>query len=110
LRVLEILPKLIQLEKLGYFHSHPQWGRTKGLAELSENDICAMEEGEVELVVAINDGKRRIHWKESRGQLSGTLGKFRIDIASFYIRTSDGEIMSYRVVCPYAVGFDRAFS
>ena len=108
-KVLEILPNLIQLEKLGYFHSHPQWGRQKGRAELSEGDIDSMEEGEIELVVAINDARGKMPWGESNKRLFGTLGGYRIDIAGYYIRTSDGEIMQYRILCPYAVGFDYAF-
>ena len=111
LKVLEILPELVQLEKLGYFHSHPQWGKRKGRAELSEEDIDSMEEGDLELVISINDTNRRINWRESKeGRLYGTLGNYLINIAGFYIRKKDSEIMQYRVICPYAVGFDKAFN
>jgi len=109
-KVLDVLPNLIQLEKLGYFHSHPQYGRKKGVAELSEEDIESMNTRELELVVAINDSKRSSWWNESDKGLKGTLGKYRIEIAGFYKRTSDEEVKSYRIVCPYAVGFDQAFS
>ena len=110
LKVLEILPELIQLEKLGYFHSHPQWGKSKGVARLSEGDEDSMTEGEIELVVAINDAARRTPWKESGKQLTGTLGNYRFAMAGFYLRQSDSRIQEYRLVCPYAVGFNCAFA
>ena len=110
LKVLEVLPELVQLEKLGYFHSHPQWGKSKGIAKLSEEDVEFLEEGELDLVVAINDAERRMNWGESEGRLYGTLGKYRIDISGFYKRRYDGKTMQYRIICPYAVGFDNAFN
>jgi proteasome lid subunit RPN8/RPN11 len=109
LKVMEILPNLIHLEKLGYFHSHPQWGQSTGIPKLSNADKEYMTEGDLEIVVAINDADRKSNWKESRSGLSGTIGKYRITIAGFYKRTSDSRIMQYRVMCPYAVGFDYTF-
>jgi hypothetical protein len=79
------------------------------MAELSEDDVESMEEGELELVVAINDVKKKMTWDESDNILNGTIGRYRIDIAGYYIRKSDGELMQYRILCPYAVGFDYAF-
>jgi hypothetical protein len=107
LKVIEILPRLIHLQKLGYFHSHPQFGKKRGLAELSEQDKDYMHEGEIEIVVAINDAKKTSRWTESKNRLSGTLGKYNITIAGFCKK--DSEIIQYRVLCPYAIGFDYAF-
>ncbi|MDH5482994.1 MAG: Mov34/MPN/PAD-1 family protein [Candidatus Bathyarchaeota archaeon] len=109
LKVIEVLPKLVHLQKLGYFHSHPQFGNKRGTTELSEFDKDFMQEGETEIVVAINDARKTLPWTESKTGLSGTLGKYRITIAGFYKRKKDGKIVRYRVLCPYAVGFDYAF-
>jgi hypothetical protein len=109
LKVIEILPKLIHLQKLGYFHSHPQYGGKRGSPELSGQDSEYMGEGELEIVVAINDAGKTIRWAESRKMLSGTLGEYSIVLAGFYKRRRDGEIQQYRIVCPYAVGFNYAF-
>jgi len=109
LKVIEILPKLIHLQKLGYFHSHPQFGNKRGVASLSEADKDYMQGGEAEIVVAINDAKKSLRWRESKNGLSGALGKYNIVIAGFYKRKKDGRIMNYRVLCPYGVGFDYAF-
>lgn len=108
LKVIETLPKLIHLRKLGYFHSHPQWGTSRGIAKLSEPDKEYMREGEMEIVVAINDRKRRVPW-QSNMRLFGTIGRYYIVIAGFYKRKEDSRIKQYRILCPYAVGFDYAF-
>jgi len=107
LKVIELLPQLVHLQKLGYFHSHPQFGNTRGNPELSDLDKDFMDEVETEIVVAINDAKKTLPWKEVRNGLSGTIGKYHIKVAGFYKR-KDGKIKQYRVVCPYAVGFDYA--
>jgi hypothetical protein len=109
LKVIEVLPKLIHLQKLGYFHSHPQFGEKRGLAQLSEPDKEYMGEGEIEIIVAINDAKKTSPWTETKNKLSGTLGKYHITIAGFYKRKKDSKIIQYRVLCPYAIGFDYAF-
>jgi hypothetical protein len=108
--VTEILPKLIHLEKIGYFHSHPQFGEHKGKPGLSDKDKEYMTPGDTELVVAINDSKKSSLWNETKKGLSGTLGKYHIVIAGFYKKTKGEQIMSYRVVCPYATGFDLALA
>ena len=107
--MLDVLPNLVQLEKLGYFHSHPQYGRNIGIPKLSEGDIESMRAGELELVIAINDSKRRSR-EETYAGLKGTLGKYRIELSGFYKRKSDDEIKQYRIICPYAIGFDQSFS
>ena len=107
---MKVLPELIQLEKLGYYHSHPQWGNHRGVAKLSIVDKESMIKGEMELVVSINDSKRSSWWRESGKRLTGTIGNYRIKLAGYYLRSSDRRIMRYRLVCPYAVGFDTAFS
>jgi hypothetical protein len=58
LKVLKVLPRLVHLEKLGYFHSHPQFGGSKGLPQLSDQDEKSMSSGEIDVVVAINDSAR----------------------------------------------------
>ena len=108
--VLSVLKELIQFDKLGYYHSHPQYGDTKGVARLSEEDKESMTDGEIELIVAINDSKRGSWWKEKGKRLTGTIGPYRFDMAGYYHRKSDHKYMQYRLVCPYAVGFDQAFA
>ena len=107
LKVTEILPDIIHLEKVGYFHSHPQFGSTRGKPELSDLDKEYMALGNVELVVAINDQKKSVLWSETKKGLSGTLGKYHVVIGGFYKR-KDKIIVKNRILCPYATGFDLA--
>jgi len=109
LKVIEILPKMIHLQKLGYYHSHPEDEEFLGIAKLSKDDKNSITEEEVELVVAINDAVRKSAWRETTSGLSGTIGNYRFTIAGFYKRSSDHRIRRYRVMCPYAVGFDYTF-
>jgi len=107
LKVTEVLPKIVHLTKVGYFHSHPQFGKSKGLPQLTETDEEYVEPGEIEIVIAINDSKKTALWTETKKGLCGTLGKYKISIAGFY-KKKDGKITSCRIVCPYATGFDLA--
>jgi hypothetical protein len=107
LKVTEILPDIIHLEKVGYFHSHPQFGNTRGKPELSNLDKEYMDPGNIELVIAINDQKKSALWRETQKGLCGTLGKYHVVIAGFYKR-KDNTIVKHRILCPYATGFDLA--
>jgi len=109
LRVNEAIPKLVHLQKLGYFHSHPQFGGKRGDTGLSETDENSMLETEIEIVVAINKGTRKSYWGESRDELAGSVPGYNIRLAGYYKAAKKGEITKRRIVCPYAVGFDNAF-
>lgn len=109
LKVIEVLPKLVQLQELGYFHSHPQWGKIRGKSQLSNQDKEYISEGDLEIVVAINDARKSVPWRQSKNQLSGTIGKYHITIAGYYKRKRDNRIVQYRILCPYAIGFDYTF-
>ncbi|MDH5691367.1 MAG: Mov34/MPN/PAD-1 family protein [Candidatus Bathyarchaeota archaeon] len=108
LKVNELIPQLMHLQKLGYFHSHPQFGDHRGETSLSKYDKESMQETEIEIVVAINEAKRSSWWTESGKELSGTLEGHNIRIAGFY-REENGRIKKCKIVCSYAVGFDYAF-
>lgn len=108
LKVTSVLPELVHMQILGTFHSHPQFGEERGVAKLSDCDKDSLKSGNIEIVVAINDKKKSFSWAETKDGLAGTIGDYHVVIAGFYKRTSDQKIMNYRVVCPYAVGFDHA--
>jgi hypothetical protein len=108
-KIREAIPKLANLDYLGDFHSHPQFGESKGVAELSETDKQSIEETKIELVTAINTSKHHQKWTANKGVLSGSVCHFNIKIAGFY-KSKNGEIKQLDVVCPYAVGFDTALN
>ncbi len=108
-QVLDVIPELIQFEKLGYYHSHPQWGDQKGAAELSETDIDSMNEEEIELVVALNTADTSVWWEEKGLGIRGTIGEYMVEIAGYYLETPN-KLVPTQLVCPYAIGFDQAFT
>ena len=108
LKIESVLPDLVHMEFLGTYHSHPQFGKEKGEVRLSDCDKDSLNAGNIEIVVAINDKKVTCSWAETKYGLSGTIGDYHIAIAGFYKETSNQKIMNYRIVCPYAVGFDYA--
>ena len=69
LKVNEIIPQIVHLEKLAYFHSHPQFGENRRTPSLSKCDKESIEETEIEIVAAINEAKRENWWRESRKEL-----------------------------------------
>lgn len=108
-RVQEILPQLLQLQHVGYFHSHTQRGEQKSASGLSDQDIEGMIPEQIEIVAAINNAKRRVDWSTTRNDLYGTIGDFHIKMAAYYKRKKDQKIMHYPILCPYVLGFDLTF-
>jgi len=104
-RVQEILPKLVHLKHLGYFHSHTQRGAQKATAEPSRPDIESMIPAQIEIIVAVNDSKRRTQWYATGKELRGTIGKYRFRLACHY-KKINRKIKQYPILCPYVLGFD----
>ena len=109
MKVKEAIPKLMHLDCLGYFHSHPQWGEIKGTAELSQADKESMDAKDIEIVVAINNKKYHKAWKAKNGELFGSICDYSMRLAGFYKRVN-GQVKQLDLVCPYAVGCDNAFN
>jgi proteasome lid subunit RPN8/RPN11 len=107
LKLKEAIPKLMHLECLGDFHSHPQFGDKKGKAVLSKTDKESMEDCAIEIIAAINASKHKSSWKATNGELTGSICDYNFRLAGFY---KDGGIKQLDIVCPYAVGCDNAFN
>ena len=91
---------------MGYFHSHPQRGNQKASPKLTNVDIRSMIPCQIEIVIAINDAKKKAKWNEGQQyELHGTIGKYNIQIAGYY-KTRNGK---NRLLCPYILGFDYTF-
>jgi proteasome lid subunit RPN8/RPN11 len=104
-KVRETIGKLMQLQHLGYFHSHTQWGKEPTSAEQSATDRDSMNTSEIDVVVALNEAKRVRKWRLSGRILCGSINKYHIQIAGYY-KTKKDEIRDYGIFCPYALGFD----
>lgn len=72
---------------LGSFHSHPEWGSTRGVAEMNEEDIQNMssEKEKLSFIIAISSRKKgSAPWEvQPDGTIKGSLAKFNFHIAVF---------------------------
>lgn len=108
-RVRTCLAALTNYEQLGTFHSHPAWGNCRALARPSLLDANSLDEGELDLIVAVNDAhrRRRFHYVEEGRALEGTVCDFSIKIAGFYKPPlGDTRVRRVPIRCPHAIGFE----
>jgi hypothetical protein len=106
-RVRACLQFLSHLELLGTFHSHASWGNLRANPRLSDWDAQTMDEGNVEIIVAVNDLLRRSAWRNIDGgrQLAGSLSDFSLSLAAYYRNGNHRRPVRTQIRCPYALGF-----
>jgi len=99
----KILSQHTTYSHLGYFHSHPQFGKRRYGTAQSSKDIESMGNSELEIIVAINDRLRSQKWTIVQKELRGSTEEHSIRMAAYY-RDSDGEISKCPISCPFATG------
>jgi proteasome lid subunit RPN8/RPN11 len=100
-----ILARFNKLQKIGDFHSHTQFGPTKGLPVPSEEDIKGMTPGHIYLIVAINNNEKTLPWGEKRdGTLSGSVSEFFFKISAHFVN-GDSSVKRAKIHCPLPPGF-----
>jgi proteasome lid subunit RPN8/RPN11 len=100
-----ILARFNKLQKIGDFHSHTQFGPTKGLPLPSEEDIKGMTPGHIYLIVAINNNEKTMPWGEKRdGTLSGSVSEFFFKISAHFVN-GDSSVKRAKIHCPLPPGF-----
>ncbi len=127
-RIEEILERFAKLQIIGDFHSHTQYGDTKGLFIPSPDDIKSMVTGQIYLIIAVNDIDKVYPWSENRdGTISGSVGKMFFKIAAYYLarkkntkadkkesednknnekdKGSEFEVKRAKIYCPFPPGF-----
>lgn len=100
-KVLDRLP----ISLIGDFHSHTELGDLKAQAIPSKVDIADMDEGNVYLIVAINDGVRHQRWKWNQdGTISGSLNSYHIKIgASICTKNGRWKFEKAKIHCSFAM-------
>lgn len=103
-----ILARFDKLQIIGDFHSHTQFGLTKGLPIPSPEDIKEMLPGHVYLIVAINNNEKTMPWGENRdGTISGSVSDFFFKISACFLNNGNGvtSVKKAKIHCPFPPGF-----
>lgn len=99
-----ILQRFTKLQRIGDFHSHTQFGNSKGLPVPSLEDIKEMVPGHVYLIVALNNNQKTMQWGENRdGTISGSIGDYFFKLSAYYL--NDGSVKRAKIHCPFPPGF-----
>jgi proteasome lid subunit RPN8/RPN11 len=100
-----IIAQFNKLQKIGDFHSHTQFGPTKGLPIPSSEDIKGMVRDNIYLIVAINNNEKTMSWNENRdGTISGSASDFFFKISAHFINGSTS-VKKATIHCPFPPGF-----
>jgi proteasome lid subunit RPN8/RPN11 len=100
-----ILSRFDRLQIIGDFHSHTQFGASRGLAVPSPEDIKSMAAERIYLIVAINNNKKTMSWAENRdGTISGSVEKFSFKVSAYYL-TDNFSLRKAKIHCPFPPGF-----
>jgi len=103
----KIEPILAQFDRLmiiGDYHSHTQFGMTRGLPRPSEEDVTGMKQEHIYLIVAINNNNKTMRWAENRDNtISGSVGDFFFKISAYFL--NGASVRKARVHCPFPPGF-----
>lgn len=103
-RVAEAVRSTSRWECVGDYHSHPMYGTIRATTTLSKVDRSFFKDGNVAIVVAINDSARQQRWNYVQGGgVSGSINGYNIRIAGYH--KSNGTIERAPIHCPYAIGF-----
>ncbi|TET35638.1 MAG: hypothetical protein E3J72_10850 [Planctomycetota bacterium] len=82
-RIMKDLPRR---QVVGEFHSHPSWGTLRGVTKLSRWDLVDNEVGSVQIVIAVNDRRRKAPWRiTKKGMITGILGNVHLQLKGYYI-------------------------
>lgn len=101
----QILSRFDRLQIIGDFHSHTQFGMSKGLPFPSPEDISGMKTEHIYLIVAINNNKKTMSWAENRDStISGSVGDFFFKISAYYLN-KHSFARKARLHCPFPPGF-----
>lgn len=102
-KITPILERFDKLQIIGDFHSHTQFGSTKGLPVPSEEDIAGMEQGQIYLIIAINNNEKTVGWGENRdGTISGSAGDVFFKISAYFINKKNTK--RAKIHCPFPPG------
>lgn len=107
-RLLQFFPEKNSFyRKLGFFHSHPEWGKAQPEAKMSKGDIADMikeDDLEIEIIIAVTSRKKGLlPWTvDPDGSISGSLGTCNFQFA-IYILNKEKKPERIQIVTPQAL-------
>ena len=100
-KIEQILSRLDKLQIIGDFHSHTQFGPTKGLAIPSAEDVKGMVLDRIYLIVAINNNEKTMPWGENRdGTISGSVSDYFFKISAHFLN-GNSSVKKATIHCPF---------
>jgi len=100
-KIEQILLRFDKLQIIGDFHSHTQFGPTKGLPIPSEEDISGMILDRIYLIAAINNNEKTMPWGENRdGTISGSVSDFFFKISAHFLN-GNSSVKRATIHCPF---------
>lgn len=100
-----ILARFDRLQIIGDFHSHTQFGMSRGLPHPSPEDIESMTKERIYLIVAINNNIKTMAWAENTdGTISGSVDKFSFKISAYYLNKTSS-LRKAKIHCPFPPSF-----
>jgi len=100
-KIEQILSRFDKLQIIGDFHSHTQFGPTKGLPIPSEEDIKGMILDRIYLIAAINNNEKTMPWGENRdGTISGSVSDFFFKISAHFLN-GNSSVKRATIHCPF---------
>lgn len=104
-RIEPILERFDRLAIIGDFHSHTQFGSSRGLSYPSKEDIMGMNKNHIYIIVAINNSTKTRHWSEnSDSTISGSVGKYFFKISAYFLN-GNAAVRKAKIYCPFPPGF-----
>lgn len=104
-KIAPIIDKFDKLTIIGDFHSHAQYGASKGLSIPSRDDIAEMKKDNVYLIIAINNNVKTMDWNENKdGSISGSVSDFFFKISAYFLNGASS-VRRARIHCPFPPGF-----
>jgi proteasome lid subunit RPN8/RPN11 len=104
-KIQPILDRFDRLKIIGDFHSHTQFGMTKGLPMPSKEDVKGMAQQHIYIIVAVNQCRKAKYWTENRDStISGSIGDFFFKISAYFLN-GGSSVRKATIHCPFPPGF-----
>lgn len=94
----------MNIEVIGDYHSHTQYGKERATTRPSGDDIADMEIGKLYITVAVNDKIKKEKWRQIKGvDIKGTIGDYDVELGAV-MGWKNYKYKRVKLICPSATG------